>query len=105
MRRLWPLFSARKRVPGSAKPFEDGVAAYHRGDYGTALKFWRPLAEQGNSPAQYNLGRMYDAGDGVPQDDAEAVKWWLLAAEHGKVSAQGELGQRYMLGWGVQGGR
>ena len=35
-----------------AGPFEDGVAAYDRGDYATALRLWRPLAEEGNPDAQ-----------------------------------------------------
>ena len=32
----------------------DGVAAYDAGDYATALKEFRPLAEQGNASAQFN---------------------------------------------------
>jgi hypothetical protein len=39
-----------------AGPFEDGVAAYQRGDYATALRLLRPLAEHGNANAQFNLG-------------------------------------------------
>ena len=35
----------------------DGVDAYNRGDYATALDEWRPLAEQGDAPAQRGLGR------------------------------------------------
>ncbi len=62
-------------VPANAGPFEDGLAAYRRDDYATALKFWRPLAEQGDAQAQHNLGFMYANGQGVPQDNAEAVKW------------------------------
>ena len=80
MRRLWPLFSVRKRVPAGAEPFEDGVAAYRRGEYAAALKFWRPLAEQGNALAQAFLGVMYADGDGVPRDGGEAVKWYRKAA-------------------------
>ena len=45
-----------------------GVAAYKWGAYGIALREWRPLAEQGNAKAQYNLGVMYRNGQGVPQD-------------------------------------
>ena len=42
------LFSA-----GSAwADFDDGGAAYERGDYATALKEFRPLAEQGDARAQ-----------------------------------------------------
>ncbi|MCH8098520.1 MAG: sel1 repeat family protein [Proteobacteria bacterium] len=60
---------------------DEGVVAYNRGDYATALREWRPLAEQGDAEAQFNLGLMYYKGRGVPQDYAEAVKWYRLAAE------------------------
>jgi len=47
----------------------------------------RSLAEQGHAEAQYNLGVMYDYGEGVPEDDAEAMKWFRLAAEQGHQHA------------------
>ncbi len=50
--------------------FEDAKAAYDRGDYATALRLLRPLAELGNAAAQHYLGKMYADGMGVPQDDA-----------------------------------
>ena len=75
-------------IPASAGPLEDGLADAQRGDYETALKFWRPLAEQGHAKAQFNLGLMYFIGRGIPQDDAAAVKWWRLAAEQGDPVAQ-----------------
>ncbi len=56
-----------------------GVAAYKWGKYGIALREWRPLAEQGNAKAQYNLGVMYGKGLGVPQDEAQAYMWFKLA--------------------------
>jgi TPR repeat protein len=56
--------------------FDAGVAAYNKGDYATAMREWRPLAEAGDASAQYNLGVMYANGEGVPEDDAEAVKWY-----------------------------
>ena len=55
-----------------AQDYDAGSEAYRAGDYATALAEWRPLAEQGDADAQYNLGRMYSQGKGVPQDDAEA---------------------------------
>jgi TPR repeat protein len=67
-------------APVAADPLEDAAAAHERGDYATALRLLRPLANQGNSGAQYNLGFMYYEGEGVPQDFAEAVKWYRLAA-------------------------
>ncbi len=78
-----------------------GVDAYEKGDYATALKEWRPLAEQGDADAQYNLGWMYEKSFGVPQDDKEAVRWYRLAAEQGIGHAQYRLGGMYTLGRGV----
>ncbi len=85
----------------AAGPYGEGVAAYERGDYATALRLMRPLAEQGDAAAQSNLGVMYDTGQGVPQDDAEAVKWFRLAAEQGDATAQYNLGVMYGKGQGV----
>jgi len=68
--------------------FEDAVGAYNRGDYATALLLFRPFAEQGHVDAQFNLGLMYDKGEGTPQDYAAALKWYRLAAEQGDASAQ-----------------
>ena len=61
----------------------------------------RRLAEQGHAKAQYNLGLMYDNGEGVPENDSEAVKWYRLAAEQGIATAQYNLGIMYDNGEGV----
>ena len=75
-----------------AGPLEDAQAAHGRNDYATALRLWRPLADQGNAEAQYALGFMYDRGQGVPKNHAEAAKWWRLAADQGNTFAQFNLG-------------
>ena len=79
----------------------EAYTAYLNGDYATALKEWRPLAEQGNLFAQYDLGQMYRYGDGVPQNYKEAAKWYRLAAEQGHFYAQSDLGWMYFDGEGV----
>ena len=63
-------------APMAAGPFEDAMVAYERGDYATALRLYRPLADQGGARAQVNLGFMYDQGRGVAQNNAEALKWY-----------------------------
>ena len=88
-------------TPVVAGDFEDGVAAYNAGDYEKAFRLWKPLAEQGDAGAQYNLGQMYRRGEGVPEDDAKAVYWYRKAAEQGLVEAQFNLGLRYYQGEGV----
>jgi hypothetical protein len=47
--------------------YQKGVAAAQSGDFATALREWKPLAEQGHARAQYNLGVMYESGQGVLQ--------------------------------------
>ncbi len=59
------------------------------------------FAEQGNPIAQFNLGLMYDNGEGVPQDYQAAVKWYTLAAKQGDVDARFNLGVMYAKGQGV----
>jgi TPR repeat protein len=54
--------------PAFSADFQKGLDAARRGDYATALREWKPLAIQGNSAAQFNLGLIYDTGRGVPQD-------------------------------------
>jgi hypothetical protein len=85
----------------TAQNFQKGFDAYNAGDYQTALREWRPLAEQGDAAAQYNLALVYMGGEGVPQDYAEAVKWYRLAVEQGHASAQYNLGLMYEDGEGV----
>lgn len=77
------------------------ASAYDRGDYATALQFWRPLADQGNASAQINLGFMYSKGQGVPQNYAEALKWYRRAADQGDASGQYFVGHTYYFGNGV----
>jgi TPR repeat protein len=78
-----------------------GLDAAQKGDFVTALKEWKPLAEQGGDAAQFNLGSMYDNGQGVIQDYKAAVKWYTLAAEQGYSRAQFNLGSMYENGQGV----
>jgi TPR repeat protein len=86
---------------GYAADFMKGREAWKRGDYATALREWRPLAEKGNASAQYNLGQIYRRGLGVIQDYKEAAKWYRKAAEQGYGTAWYNLGAMYNEGNGV----
>ena len=87
--------------PSWGADFNKGVAAYKSGDFATALREFKPLAEQGNPKAQNTLGWMYRYGNGVPQDHKTAVKWYKLAADQGHADAQRNLGVMYEFGNGV----
>ena len=85
----------------TAQDYNKGLEAANDGDYASALKEWKPLAEQGDAVLQNFLGLMYKNGNGVLKDYAEAVKWWRLSAEQGYADAQYNLGTMYAKGNGV----
>ena len=106
MRRLAPILLTLAMLLGSAGEvwsanYQKGQEAFLKKDYATTLREWNPLAEQGNTDAQFNLGQMYYYGRGVPRDYKTAVKWYGLGAEQGDVDAQVNLGVMYHDGLGV----
>jgi uncharacterized protein len=81
----------------AAGPLEEGVAAYDRGDYASAMRLLRPLADQGNANAQYYLGILYYFVMG-PKDDAAwavAESWFRKAADQGNGPSVGQPEQRH----------
>lgn len=92
------LFSS----PARADTFEDGMAAYRKGDYGEAMKLLRPLADQDHAGAEKWVGVMYLHGFGVAKNEAEGIAWIMLAAGEGNADAQTLLGNLYFGGTGVR---
>jgi TPR repeat protein len=87
--------------PARAGPGDDALAAYSGRDYATALRLWRPLADQGDASAEFWVGACYDLGHGVAADPAVAVQWYRKAAEQGHANAQHNLGNLYEVAQGV----
>lgn len=71
--------------------------AYEQKDYATAFKELVPLAQRGNAEAEFLLGKMYWAGQGVLRDNSEAVKWLKASATGGNADAQFFMGSYYLL--------
>ena len=63
--------------------YQKGETAYSSGDYATAVREWKPLAEQGDALAQGKLGVMYAFGEGVLKDYVYAHMWGNIAATNG----------------------
>ena len=95
---------------------QKGLDAYYKGDYATALRELKLLAEQGNAGAQALLGALYAEGKGSGADNEygqggydqdslpdyeSAAKWFRLAAEQEVAAAQLNLGWMYHQGNGV----
>ena len=66
-----------------------------------AVKWYKKAVSQGETSAQYHLGRLYFKGRGVPHNDVEAARWFEKAAEKGHLLAQCYLGFMYEAGRGV----
>ena len=70
-------------------------------DYQSAAKYYESAAMQGNTRAQNNLGRLYEAGLGVDKNDAVAVKYYARASAGGDAKAMFNLALCYKGGRGV----
>ncbi len=86
----------------TAADFSAGLDAYQKKDYAAAVKEWRPLAEKGDAPSQFNLGLLYVDGLGVPQDYNQALSWFERSAQQDYEKAQLNLGAMYGGGKGVK---
>lgn len=69
--------------------------AWHRyaaQDYDTAAHYYAAAAEQNEAEAQFNMGLLYERGDGVDADAATALSWYKKAAAQKHAPAQTRLG-------------
>ena len=71
--------------------YQDAVDAYNIEDYKTSYQLMLPLAKKGFAQAQYNLGVMYEKGNGVKQNHRKAKKWFSLAADQDLAKAVEKL--------------
>ena len=94
-----PAWTAR--AGAADDDFGRGLSAFNSGDYATALKLWRPLAERAEPRSEAGIGFMYHRGLGVAVDDREAAVWLGRAAEHGQAEGQLMLGLLFYHGRGV----
>lgn len=75
--------------------YRKGVTEYNAGNFVEAAACFRLAAEAGHAESQYLLSTMYDAGQGISQDDAEAARWERKSAEQGHAYAQANLSFRF----------
>ncbi len=101
MRRLVAILLLLGIFPVAAEPLADALRAIERQDYAGAHALLMPLAKAGNAEAQFQLGRLYHYGRGVPEDDVAALGWFERAARQGSAQAQYELGNMYAFGFGI----
>jgi TPR repeat protein len=75
-------------------------------DYSKAAFWFRKAAEQGNTDAAYELGKLYEDGHGVSVDYREAMNWYLKASKDAittnGLDADVRIGRLYENGMGVK---
>jgi TPR repeat protein len=79
-----------------------GFVKLSEGKPDEAVKLWAPLAESGDKVAQASLGLLYQAGQGVTQDQLRAVELFRKSAEQGYPFAFTALANSYHEGMGVE---
>lgn len=80
----FPGMDPDKGIIRAAKKAE---SAYKKRDFDEAMWYYRTrLAPAGDKFAQYMIGYMHAAGEGVPKDPVSAAAWFLVAAERGHES-------------------
>ena len=71
--------------------FTKGLVEYNKGDFLSAVQWFRKAAEQGHAGSQYWLGYCYENGKGVGKNSNAAVLWYRNAAEQGNTNARYKL--------------
>ncbi|HEX5804039.1 MAG TPA: tetratricopeptide repeat protein [Azospira sp.] len=82
----------------ASDPLADAMRALESGRHAQAAQMLVPLANDGNSLAQYRLGSLYYQGRGVPEDEKQAIYWWKKAAAQGYTEAMFQLGSAFLFG-------
>ncbi|UPG74492.1 sel1 repeat family protein (plasmid) [Roseomonas gilardii subsp. gilardii] len=94
----WLRRLRRPAAPPAPDPVAEARAAFGRGEYGTALGIWEPLARAGDAEAQAGIGLCFLHGLGIPADPPLAEKWLSLAAAGGHAKARRELAELFRHG-------
>lgn len=63
--------------------YDDGLNAYVKKDYTSAAYFFKLAAKDGDARAQYELGDMYEKGQGLIKNYVLAYMWFNLASVNG----------------------
>jgi hypothetical protein len=89
----------------SWRPLEGGAdqawEAYRKGEYQQAVPVFARLARLGHPVAEWLMGNVYYAGQGVPQDYRRALDWFEKSAAQGFLPAYAPTAQLYEKGEGT----
>ena len=89
-------------MTNAEKLYEMGLDALDNNDEDAAFSFLNQAAQEGLAKAQFELGVMYENGQGTDVDRALAMQWYEKAADQGLAEAQFNYGYMLMAGDGEQ---
>ena len=81
--------------------YKEGKALYDAKKYKAALPKLKEAADNGHKKAQYRMGRCYDKGHGVKENNTTATEWYQKSAAQGYYKAEYQLGKSYLKGKGI----
>ena len=96
------LFSLTVSAQNANALYEQGKKLYDAKKYAEAFPKLKAAADKGHKKAQYRVGRCYDKGRGVTENDQKAFEWYQKSAAQGFAKAQYQLGKCYKNGEGVE---
>ena len=95
------MLSIIARAQSADALYDEGKKLYDAKKYDLAYKKLLPAAQKGHKKAQYRVGRCYDKGRGVEENNNKAYIWYLKSSQLGYAKAQYQLAKCYMKGKGT----
>lgn len=89
--------SAQPSAPG-ADLWDQAVARYQAGNHAGAAALVLQAARAGHPTATYEMGYLYENGDGVPQNPVLSAQWYMKAAQMGQPAGEAAVGLLYETG-------
>ena len=81
--------------------YQEAMVLYDAKNYKEAFPKLKIAAEKGHKKAQYRLGRCYDKGHGVTENNKTAFEWYAKSAAQNYAKGQYALGKCYLKGKGT----
>lgn len=98
---LMALVSLSAGAQSAEKLYDQGKELYDQKKYTEAFPKLKAAAEKGHKKAQYRVGKCYEKGRGVNENEKLAFQWYEKSAKQGYHKGQYELGDCYKDGEGV----